>query len=69
MKPDWKDAPPWARYMAMDETGVWMWYEAEPDRVDRFGWWNEREGTRCTYAILREQPDWKTTLEERPDEV
>jgi len=29
-KPDWKDAPEWAQYLAMDEGGQWYWYEDEP---------------------------------------
>ena len=30
MKPDWKDAPEWANYLAMDEDGSWWWFENEP---------------------------------------
>ena len=30
MKPDWKDAPEWAMWLAMDEDGEWWWYEDEP---------------------------------------
>ena len=30
MKPDWKDAPEWAQWLAMDEDGVWVWYENKP---------------------------------------
>lgn len=30
MKPDWKDAPEWANWLAMDKTGEWWWYENEP---------------------------------------
>lgn len=25
--PEWKDAPEWAQYVAMDESGDWFWYE------------------------------------------
>ena len=31
MKPDWKDAPEWARYLAMDKDGTWWWYEIKPN--------------------------------------
>lgn len=31
MKPDWKDAPEWARYLAMTETGAWFWFENKPE--------------------------------------
>ena len=30
MKPDWKDAPEWANWLAMDGDRMWYWYEDEP---------------------------------------
>lgn len=30
MKPDWKDAPEWARWLTMDADGTWCWFEFEP---------------------------------------
>jgi len=30
MKPDWKDAPDWAQWLAIDELGEWWWFEFEP---------------------------------------
>jgi len=30
MKPDWKDAPEWARWLAMDDDGSWWWYSIRP---------------------------------------
>jgi hypothetical protein len=30
MKPDWKDAPEWANWLAMDADGKWFWHEYEP---------------------------------------
>ena len=30
MKPDWKDAPEWARWLTMDIDGTWVWWELEP---------------------------------------
>jgi hypothetical protein len=29
-KPEWKDAPEWANWLAMDGDGIWFWYEVEP---------------------------------------
>lgn len=31
MKPDWKDAPEWANWLAMDSSGKWYWWEYEPE--------------------------------------
>jgi hypothetical protein len=33
-KPDWKDAPEWANYLAaevVEDEWVWCWYEFEPE--------------------------------------
>ncbi len=30
MKPDWKDAPEWANWLAHEIDGTWYWFEAEP---------------------------------------
>ena len=30
MKPDWKDAPEWAEWLAMDGNGAWVWHATEP---------------------------------------
>ncbi len=39
MKPDWKDAPEWANWLAMDGDGVWFWYELEPVWSPSYGVW------------------------------
>lgn len=30
MKPDWKDAPDWANWLAVDGWGQWFWFSDEP---------------------------------------
>lgn len=30
-KPEWSDAPKWARFLAMDNNARWYWFENEPD--------------------------------------
>lgn len=30
MKPDWKDAPEWANWIARDDDGQWRAFECEP---------------------------------------
>jgi hypothetical protein len=37
MKPDWKDAPGWANWLAMDDDGRWSWSAKKPS-------WDEEEG-------------------------
>lgn len=37
MKPDWKDAPEWATWLAMDCIGTWYWWVNEPSFDMFFG--------------------------------
>lgn len=61
-KPDWKDAPEWARYLAMAKVGVWYWYENEP--TPEVTSWDNNDG-RFSYAGMTDTP-WRETLERRP---
>lgn len=66
MKPDWKDAPDWANYLAMDGSGFWYWYEFKPTRVrigGAAGYWGEIEG-RCQ---IDDRIKWEDSLEKRPE--
>ncbi|MCE5317856.1 MAG: hypothetical protein LLG04_10950 [Parachlamydia sp.] len=60
MKPDWKDAPSWANYLAQDEVGLWFWYEEEPN-LGRISW-SISGGRHCVVRY----GDWRDSLEERP---
>lgn len=71
-KPEWKDAPEWAMWLAQDEVGLhgidhyWVWFEREPETFSN-GWadysldgrWHE---TRNVATVA----NWKKTLEPRP---
>ena len=60
MKPDWKDAPEWAEYLAMDSDGTCWWYENEPV-LNCVDW--------LTHGRVEHAPadpiEWKDTLEKR----
>lgn len=60
MKPDWKDAPEWAQYVAMDSNRVWYWYEKEP--LQKRSYWEISNG--LSQEILK-FVDWTKTLEKR----
>lgn len=62
MKPDWKDAPEWAQYLARDEDGRWFWYEAKPDLLSD-GWWLSNDRGRQEWI---DEGYWDETLEPRP---
>jgi hypothetical protein len=62
MKPNWKDAPPWANYLAMDEDGCWYWYNNKPSR--KHNSWKEEDGH---LEIAEWSVNWKESLEQRPE--
>lgn len=61
MKPDWKDAPEWAQWLAMDGGGRWYWYEMRPTFIVSEGrWMAGRNGRLAAMAGLN------PTCEARP---
>lgn len=69
--PDWKDAPDWARCVAMDKNGTWAWWSGIP-YISTHNAWNSMgkfkfliAGT-ATNARLLPEDYWKGTLQERP---
>ena len=68
MKPDWKDAPEWAKYLAQDADGRWYWYEARPKIDNILNLFYNRTDT--DFALVNSaNPNWKDTLEKRPKAV
>lgn len=63
MKPDWKDAPEWAKWLAMDEDGVWCWFESEPELESTF-WVTDDKYQDASEPVNK----WKDSLEARPDD-
>lgn len=61
MKPDWKDAPEWADFRAMDRDSQWHWYECKPV-IDNSSAWTVNSGRVQRFLIK----NWQDTLEERP---
>ena len=62
-KPDWKDAPEWARYVAQDADKSWFWHQKEP-RLRARDWASDGRILGCG----KPDPDesWMDTLERRP---
>jgi hypothetical protein len=72
-QPDWKDAPEWAQFLAMDSTGQWFWFVNEP-RLGEHHWMpvpmDDGQDYENAYEVIDgafsiSQP-WTTTLEARP---
>ncbi|HPS39448.1 MAG TPA: hypothetical protein PL124_08570 [Candidatus Cloacimonadota bacterium] len=62
-KPDWKDAPDWAKWLAMDANGIWGWYSNKPTIVDELdGEWFSDTGKWEEVSTS----GWEKTLEKRP---
>lgn len=65
MKPDWKDAPWWATFLAQDANGDWYWYQYEPEAGGCVpGKWGVTSGQVLRNLVTFS--DWAETLEERP---
>lgn len=60
MKPDWKDAPEWANFMARDRDGEWRVFEIEPTVDEQRGIWVPNQGRHAVLA------HWTETKERRP---
>lgn len=66
IKPDWKHAPEWARWLCQDRNGRWIWFEYKPKaRPASFEWINGRRIGSWEYAEMV-IPNWNQTLEPRP---
>lgn len=59
IKPEWKTAPEWANYVAMDACGKWFWFENEPvlDAAEKV--WRPNQGKNA------EAVHWTETSERR----
>lgn len=62
MKPDWKDAPEWARYLTMDRDGAWKWHMGVPI-VYKDSWVS---GSFSRHASYSDVIDWEESEEARP---
>ncbi len=65
VQPDWRHAPPWAKFWAIDSDGGAYWYEVEPTYDIEDECWSI-----STEFIGRQSPapdpDWSQTLRRRP---
>ena len=66
MKPNWKDAPKWAQWLAQDFTGTWYWYETKPSPDDEELIWDSA-GSGCIQREPRTNYAWRESLEQRPE--
>lgn len=64
-KPEWKDAPSFAKWLAQDQCGDWWWYAVRPIEEDNF--FRHVAMTRRAHACSGEQNySWQKTLEYLP---
>lgn len=66
--PPWSEAPPLAKWRCQDFDGVWCFFENEPMISYSGDWWDRRtDGDLTIFPSGQLNPDWKTTLQKRPD--
>lgn len=61
-KPDWKSAPEWANWRAMDADGQVFWYEQKPEKSLQRSVWDPTGGKVCPAYL---GSSWADSLEER----
>jgi hypothetical protein len=57
-KPSWNDAPKWAKYLAMDKSGMWNWYENIPTKFEDAYVPNGGKSITAGYSLY-----WENSLE------
>ena len=62
-KPSWSDAPKWAKYLAMDKSGMWNWYENTPTKFEDAYVPNGGRSITAGYSLY-----WENSLEGRRQE-
>lgn len=72
-KPDWKDAPEWANWLAQDECGSWGFFAKKPTIFADYCWdiksSSDPEDKWEPAGYAEEKIDgsgWKESLEQRP---
>ena len=67
LKPDWDNAPEWARWWAVDQSGQCYWYQKKPYLSERETYWDYPDFD-CE-AELDIVDGWKESLQERPIKI
>ncbi len=69
MKPEWKDAPKWANWLAQDANGDWYWYKEKPEPDSANHIWHivAKFGYKYRRALMPYVEKWYHTLESRPE--
>lgn len=72
VRPNWNDAPEWARFVAMDADGQWSWYENRPYPEtdlgsDEFTLWDADDGRIQPISSGLRFDGWENSLQERPE--
>jgi hypothetical protein len=65
-KPEWKDAPNYAEYLAQNYDGSWYWYSRKP--INRNQKWEKQISSHESSEPSIKIKDWKNTIESRPNE-
>lgn len=69
-KPEWSDAPEWAKWLAQDKDGWYSWWNIEPVACDKAECWNQgkpmEEWEYLDVSVGALAEDWRKALEPRP---
>jgi hypothetical protein len=69
-KPEWKDAPKWASWLAQDGNGDYAWYEEKPVADEESKSWEWVNAATTEWKLADRTTElsegWRDTLEHRP---
>jgi hypothetical protein len=65
-KPDWRDAPKWAQWVAQDEDRSWTWFEHKPEIENSY--WSSESSKEGRSKLASLGAGWELSLESRPAE-
>ena len=73
IKPDWKDAPEWAMWLAQDESGFWGFFSKKPMIFCDYCWdirsSSDPDDKWASVGYAEDKIDgveWRESLESRP---
>lgn len=77
MKPQWKDAPDWANWLALsyvDGLSImhWVWFDIKPTEMCAFVWGFDSLPKTSVWGVCNDKPvdglmnQWINSLEARP---
>lgn len=64
-KPNWNNAPKWAKWLSQNKDARWWWHQYKPKWNEGCGWWQGRGRQEEAVEVPIESPNAAKTLESK----